>query len=164
MSTCIAYRICFGILYEPWLPEPVPPATQVSPPGLVERSALVTPGPTHSTQSIQRYSKTETRAMKGRCQRIRGKTAELVVKWFCWCHGSSRPRREMASAQLDLDGMYSHHIQQRRAYKMVCTIWAMRSRSSDSDRPLIKVIKAAMLSTIQTPRRLRKEAARVTSA
>ena len=45
MSTCIAYRICFGILYEPWLPEPVPPATQVSPPGLVERSALVTPGP-----------------------------------------------------------------------------------------------------------------------
>ena len=45
MSTCIAYRICFGILCEPWLPEPVPPATQVSPPGLVDWSALVTPGP-----------------------------------------------------------------------------------------------------------------------
>ena len=99
----------------------------------------------------KRISMTRITAGSGRCQRHDGQDTEKGVNPLVRHQGSSQPNREIASAQLLLDGMYSQYIQVRRAYGMMCIRPHMRSRSGEWERPLMRHISAATLSIIHTP-------------
>ena len=88
--------------------------------------------------------------------RMAGKGARCGVNWLCLCQGSSHPKRLMESVQLLLDGTHSQKIHVLYAKSKPWMIPLMTSKSGESLRPRINVLRPATLSMNHTPRRSRK--------
>ena len=91
-------------------------------------------------------------AAVGRRQRMAGKGASCAVKPLDLNHGSSHPNRLIESVQLLLEGTHSQKIQVLYEKSKAWIMPLMTSRSGESLRPLINVIRTATLSTNHTPR------------
>ena len=91
-------------------------------------------------------------AAVGRCQRMAGKGASCAVKPLVLNHGSFHPSRLIESVQLLLEGTHSQKIQVLYAKSNAWIMPLMTSRSGESLRPLISVIRTATLSMNHTPR------------
>ena len=92
----------------------------------------------------------------GRRHRMAGKGAMCGAKWLRLCHGSSHPKRLMESVQLLLEGIHSQKIHVLYAKSNAWIMPLMISRSGESLRPRINVMRTVTLSMNHTPRRSRK--------
>ena len=110
--------------------------------------------PTHFffPNALHKNSATRMVASRGRFHTKKGNGAVCAEKWLFRNHGSFQPRRLMESVQLLLDGTHSQKIQVRYANKNAWMIQLMISRSGESLRPRINVMRTASLSTKHTLR------------
>ena len=106
--------------------------------------------------ALHKYSATLMVAINGRFHKKKGNGAVCAENRLLRNHGSFQPKRLMESVQLLLEGTHSQKIQVRYANKNAWMIPLMSSRSGESLRPRINVMRTATLSMNHTPRRSRK--------
>ena len=114
--------------------------------------------------ALHKYSANLMVAISGRFHKKKGIGAACAENKLLRNHGSFQPRRLIESVQLLLEGTHSQKIQVRYANKNAWMIPLMISRSGESLRPRINVMRTATLSMNHTPRRSRKYCGRQTNA